>query len=82
MERLNLTLDPGTSEALTKHARTAGRPRATFARELLREAITRRESLETQRKLARDYAAGRDDAQELLAELELAQLELLSNDEA
>jgi hypothetical protein len=81
MERLNLTLDAGTSQALTRHAKTAGRPRAALARELLREAIDRREAIETRRKLARDYAAGRDDALEILADLERAQLELLGDDE-
>jgi len=82
MERLNLTLDEGTSGALARHARKAGKPRATLARELIREAIMRREALESQRKLARDYAAGRGDAREVLADLEVAQLELLEHDEA
>lgn len=36
-----------------------------------------RAALAAQRRLARDYAAGRDDASTLLAELEAAQLELL-----
>lgn len=82
MERLNLTLDAGTSGALARHARKANKPRATLARELIREAITRREALESQRKLARDYAAGRGDAREVLAELEAGQLDLLDHDEA
>jgi DNA-binding FadR family transcriptional regulator len=81
MERLNLTLDPGTSGALARHAQKAGKPRATLARELIREAITRRDALDRQRKLARDYAAGRGDAREVLAELEAAQLDLLGDDE-
>ena len=82
MERLNLTLDEGTSGALARHARREGKPRAALARELIREAIARREALEHQRRLARDYAAGRRDAKQLLKDLELAQLELLDRDDA
>ncbi len=78
MLRLNLTLDQGTQTALARHAREEGKPRATLARELIREALARRDALAHQRKLARDYAAGRDDTAELLAELEGAQLELLA----
>lgn len=80
MERLNLTLDERTSGALARHARREGKPRAALARELIREAIARRESLEQQRKLARDYAAGRGDARQLLQELEAGQLELLDRE--
>ena len=79
MERLNLTLDIDTSKTLAKHARRLGKPRATVARELLREALLRREDLEQRRKLARDYAAGRGDAQELLADLERLQIEALDS---
>jgi hypothetical protein len=82
MERLNLTLDEGTSGALARHARREGKPRATVARELIREAIAHREALEHHRKLARDYAAGRSDARQLLGELETAQLELLGREDA
>jgi hypothetical protein len=82
MERLNLTLDEGTSGALSRHARREGKPRAALARELIREAITRRDALEAQRKLARDYAAGRDDAKEILNEMEVAQFELLGSEDA
>ena len=81
MDRLNLTLDEGTSGALTRHARPEGKPRAAIARELIREALARREALERQKKLAKDYAAGRDDAKELLADLEAAQLDLLAGSE-
>ena len=77
MGRLRLTLDEGTAEALARHARQAGKPRAALARELIREAITRREALERQRRLARDYTAGRSDARQLLRNLEAAQLDLL-----
>lgn len=82
MERLNLTLDEHTSAVLDRHARQAGKPRAALARELIQEAIARREALEHERKLARDYAAGRSDARQLLRDLEAAQLELLGDEDA
>ena len=82
MERLNLTLDDSTSSALSQHARREGKPRAALARELICEAIARRDLLAAQRKLARDYAAGRADATEILNELETAQLELLGDEDA
>lgn len=82
MERLNLTLDDVTSGALARHARRERKPRAALARELIREAIARREVLESQRRLARDYAAGRSDAKQLLQDLEAAQLELLDREDA
>jgi hypothetical protein len=82
MERLNLTLDEGTSGALARYARREGKPRAALARELIHEAIARREALERQRRLARDYAAGRSDAKQLLKDLETAQLELLDREDA
>ncbi|HEU4733974.1 MAG TPA: ribbon-helix-helix protein, CopG family [Kofleriaceae bacterium] len=82
MERLNLTLDEGTSGALARHAKREGKPRAALARELIREAIARREALQAQRKLARDYAAGRSDARQILRDLERAQIELLDEDDA
>jgi len=81
MERLNLTLDEGISGALARHARREGKPRATLARELIREAIAQRDALEIKRKLARDYAAGRSDAKQLLKDLEVAQLELLDHED-
>lgn len=81
MERLNLTLDEGTSNALSQHAIREGKARATVARELIVEAIARREAAERKRRLARDYAAGRRDAGELLSDLEAGELELLSDDE-
>ena len=80
MERLNLTLDERTSGALARHARRERKPMAALARELIREAIARREALEAQRKLARDYAAGREDAAEILNDMEAGQLELLGDD--
>jgi hypothetical protein len=82
MERLNLTLDESTSGALAWHARREGKPRATLARELICEAMARRDAIERQRKLARDYTAGRSDARQLLNDLEGAQLELLDREDA
>ena len=82
MERLNLTLDEGTSGALSRHARREGKPRATLARDLIREAIARRDALEVKRKLARDYTAGRSDAKQILKDLEATQLELLDREDA
>jgi hypothetical protein len=82
MERLNLTLDEGMSGALARYARRENKPRAALARELIGEAIARREALDRQRKLARDYAAGRDDAKQILNDMEAAQLELLDRDDA
>lgn len=81
MERLNLTLDDDTARALKQHARRDGRPRATVARALIREALTRREQVERVRRLANDYAEGRGDAAALLADFEAGQLALLGNDE-
>lgn len=81
MDRLNLTLDERTSGALSRHAKREGKPRATVARELIAEAIARRDALERRRKLARDYLAGRSDAREILSDLEVPQLELLDDDE-
>lgn len=77
MERLNLTLDDDTSTRLEAHAKKQGRARAALARELIREALTQRDTRELRRKLASDYAAGRDDAAEVLQDLERAQFDLL-----
>jgi hypothetical protein len=77
MERINLTLDVDTSSALDKHARKQGKARATVARELIREALAQRRVTEVRRKMARDYAAGRADASDILRDLESPQLELL-----
>ena len=81
MSRLNLTLDDDTLSGLTRHALKAKVGVATFARELLREAIARREADVRRRKLARDYAAGRGDAAEMLRDLEAPQLEGLLDDD-
>lgn len=73
MSRLNMTLDDDTDHRLERHARRAGLRVASFARELLREALDRRELAERRRKLAADYAADRADAAALLQELETIQ---------
>ena len=80
MARLNLTLDADSSEALDRHARRKHVPKAALARELLREAIARRESIDRQKKLAGDYARARTDARELLTEIEAAQVDLLEDE--
>jgi hypothetical protein len=77
MERLNLTLDVDTANAIDRHARLRGVARASVARELIREALAQRDSRERQQRLARDYAAGGDDATAVLAEMESAQSDLL-----
>jgi hypothetical protein len=77
MPRLNLTLDDDTFMRLNRHARQAGAQRATLARSLLREALERRDAMERRRRLAADYAADREDARELLRDLEPGELELL-----
>jgi hypothetical protein len=80
MQRLNLTLDDDTSMRLERHAKRAGARRATLARELLREALVRRETEERRRKLAADYAAGRRDAAALLEDHEIAQDEVIGDE--
>ena len=82
MARVNLTLDEETFAELDRHTRLLGKPRAALARELLTEALAGRRAAERRRQLAADYAAGRKDAQALLRDLELAQLELMDNEEA
>jgi len=77
MARLNLTLDEDTSKRLDRHAQELRARRATVARTLIQEGLDRREAARRRRRLARDYAAGREDARELLADLEAGELELL-----
>lgn len=52
-----------------------------MARDIIKEGLDRRERLEKMRQLAKDYAAGRDDASDLLSDLEAAQGELLGDEE-
>lgn len=80
MARLNLTLDDDTLDALNRHARQTGKPAAAVARQLLRGAIAEADARERARKLARDYAAGAQDAAELLEDLELPQLDLVDDE--
>ncbi len=81
MPRLNLTLDTDTDRRLERYARQARARRATLARQLLRDALIRRDALEQRRKLAADYLADRADARALLADLENPQLELLGDED-
>ena len=80
MARLNLTLDEDTLSRLDRDARRVGKPRAELARDLLRETLARREAAERTRKLAADYARGRDDDGALLREIEAGQLELMDDE--
>ncbi len=77
MARLNLTLDSDTFSRLDRHARSEGVARSAVARELLIEALNRMERQAKLRKLARDYARGRDDVESLLVDFEIGQIELL-----
>ena len=77
MSRLNLTLDEGTLKSLARHS--PKRPVASFARQLIEEGLARLEREARLKKLARDYAAGRDDARELLADFEPLALETLES---
>lgn len=79
MARLNLTLDEETWRRLDEHARRSGERRASLARRLLKEALGRRDAMERRERVARDYAAARQDV-ELLRELEAGQLDLLDDD--
>lgn len=81
MERLNLTLDSDTAAALGRIADADKKPRAAVARDLILEALKRREARAWRERLARDYAAGRADAQELLGDLESAQLDLIGDED-
>ncbi|MGC4120388.1 MAG: hypothetical protein QM765_38560 [Myxococcales bacterium] len=81
MARVNLTLDQVTFDKLSREAKACKAPPAAMARTLLREALERRGDLARRKKLAEDYSSGRDDARELLAELQDPQLELLSDEE-
>lgn len=78
MSRLNLTLPETTMKALNRYAR--GRPTAQAARELLEGALAREAKAQSLRKLARDYAAGRHDALELLADFEPLAVEVLGEE--
>lgn len=80
MTRLNLTLDHDTYARLSERAKTVRAPRATFARQLLREGLERYEALERSQRLARDYAAGREDALELLKDWEPLSLEIMGRE--
>jgi predicted transcriptional regulator len=76
MSRLNLTLDADTDSRLDRCARRLGRPRAALARSLLAAALDAQEAAERRRRLAADYAAGREDARGLLRDLEAGQVGL------
>jgi len=80
MARVNLTLDQDTFRRLERHARRVGKPKARAATDVLREGLARQELAEQRAKLARDYAAQRQDAGTLLRELERGQLDLMGDE--
>jgi hypothetical protein len=82
MARLNLTLDEATFLTLDRHARKAGDRVATHARQLIGEALARRERLERRKVWAEAYGADRADARRLAADLESASLDLLDDEDA
>jgi uncharacterized membrane protein len=82
MARLNLTLDEGTLAALRGDARREHRRVATHARELLREAMVRRQQERRARTWAEAYRADRADATALARDLEPGALELMGDEDA
>jgi hypothetical protein len=82
MARLNLTLDEETLAALRGDAQREHRRLATHARELLREAMARRQRERRARTWADAYRADRADATKLVRELEPGALELMGDEDA
>jgi hypothetical protein len=76
MSRLNLTLDADTLGWIERCAAREKMAVAAFARLLLRETVQHREERARRKKLAADFADGR----ELLRDLERPQLEGLLDD--
>jgi hypothetical protein len=81
MARLNLTLDEEDSSALARHAKKEGKPQAALARELIQGGLRAIAAREKRARLARDYAAGRADASELLSEVEASELEIMGSED-
>ena len=81
MARLNLTLDGETFGTLRREARKEKTRVATYARRLLREAISRREQQERRRRWAEAYRADRADAAALARDLEPGELELMGDED-
>jgi hypothetical protein len=82
MARLNLTLDEGTLAALRGDAQRAHRRVASHARELLCEAMARRQRERRARTWAEAYRADHADARSLLSDLEPGELELMGDEDA
>ncbi len=78
MSRLNLTLPEVTMKALSRHA--GGRPTARVARELIEAGLAREARATRLKRLARDYAASRADALEVLADFEPLAGEVLGDE--
>jgi hypothetical protein len=81
MARLNLTLDGETFGALQREARKEKTRVATYARQLLRAAIARREQQTRRRRWAEAYRADRADTAALLGDLEPGQLEIMGDED-
>jgi len=75
MARPNLTLDAGTIGVLRREAHKQKTRVATIARQLLSEAVARKEQQERNRRWAQAYRADRADATALLRDLEPGQSE-------
>lgn len=78
MERLNVSLGEALVGRIRRMAKSEGKGLAAVARQLIEEALARRERLEVEARMARDYAAGARDPEEsaLVAEATAAADEL------
>lgn len=81
MARLNMTLDDATFQAVSQDARRRGIPTAKHARDLIREAMSRRAEMERKRRWAEAYQADRADARKLAAEMAPGALEVMGDEE-
>jgi len=78
MERLNVSLGEALVGRIRRMAKSEGKGLAAVARQLIEEALARRERLDVEARMARDYAAGARDPEEsaLVAEASAAGDEL------
>ena len=82
VERLNVSLGDALAERIRRLAKSEGKGLAAVARQLIEEALARRERLNFEAKMVRDYAAGARDPEEraLVAEATAAGDELAERD--
>lgn len=82
MERLNVSLGEGLLERLRRLSKSEGKGLAAIARQLIEEALARRERLAIEARMVRDYAAGARDPEEraLVSEATAASDELLGRE--